>query len=79
MKLLDQLEAMTPRPDAVFAASDEIAMGLLAAAHRAGIRVPEDLKILGFDDGPIAEAMGFHRFANRFARWDDERCRSSRN
>ena len=38
------------RPTAVFAASDVLAMGALAAARERGLRVPEDLSIGGFDD-----------------------------
>ncbi|MFD6530712.1 LacI family DNA-binding transcriptional regulator [Streptomyces sp. NPDC060184] len=37
-------------PDAVFAFSDELALGALHTAHARGIRVPEDLAIVGFDD-----------------------------
>jgi DNA-binding LacI/PurR family transcriptional regulator len=38
------------RPTAAFIAADEIAIGLLAAAHRLNVRVPEDLSVVGFDD-----------------------------
>ena len=37
------------RPDAVFAFSDELALGALHVAHKHGLRVPEDLAIVGFD------------------------------
>lgn len=36
--------------DAVFAANDEIAMGLFATFHRHGIRVPDDIAIVGYDN-----------------------------
>jgi LacI family transcriptional regulator len=42
------------RPTAVFAASDEMALGVYEAARRNGLRVPEDLSIVGFDDLPQA-------------------------
>ena len=45
------------RPDAVFAFSDVLAIGALRACLEAGVRVPEDVAVVGFDD--IAEA-GFH-------------------
>ncbi|MFZ3554674.1 LacI family DNA-binding transcriptional regulator [Streptomyces sp. BH055] len=37
-------------PDAVFAFSDELALGALHMAHERGLRVPEDIAIVGFDD-----------------------------
>lgn len=43
-----------PRPDAVFAANDMMAIGCLAALAEAGLRVPEDIAVAGFDDIPIA-------------------------
>lgn len=43
-----------PRPDAVFAANDMMAIGCLAAFNEAGLRVPDDLALAGFDDIPIA-------------------------
>ena len=43
-----------PRPDAVFAANDMMAIGCLAALKESGLRVPEDIALGGFDDIPIA-------------------------
>jgi LacI family transcriptional regulator len=42
------------RPTAIFCANDEMAAGLLQAARRAGIQVPQDLSVVGFDDFQIA-------------------------
>ena len=42
------------RPDAVFAASDTMAIGAMRAVRDAGLRVPEDVAFIGFDDLPIA-------------------------
>jgi len=42
--------ATEPRPTAVFATSDEITIGMLEVLNAAGIRVPQDLSLVGFDD-----------------------------
>ena len=41
-------------PTAVFAGSDETALGVIEAARTRGLRVPEDLSVVGFDDTPVA-------------------------
>lgn len=41
------------RPDAVFAASDITAVGAIRAIQESGLRVPEDIAIVGFDDIPM--------------------------
>jgi LacI family transcriptional regulator len=41
------------RPSAIFASNDSMAIGALKGLHDAGIRVPEDIAIAGFDDIPI--------------------------
>ncbi len=46
---------MAQKPDAVFAASDAMAVGALRAVREAGLRVPYDVAIAGFDDMPFAE------------------------
>lgn len=43
--------------DALFVGSDLMARGALAVLGRAGIRVPEDVAIIGFDDSPVATAV----------------------
>jgi LacI family transcriptional regulator len=44
------------RPSAVFAVNDAMALGVIRAAREAGLRVPEDLAVVGFDDIDMAEA-----------------------
>jgi LacI family transcriptional regulator len=43
-----------PRPQAIFAANDQMAIGAIAAANERGLHVPEDLAVVGFDDIPTA-------------------------
>ena len=38
------------RPTAVFAANDEIAVGAICAILAAGLRVPQDISVMGYDD-----------------------------
>src|SRR5262249_6992410 len=45
---------LTHKPDAIFAAGDTIAAGVLQAAHEFGLRVPDDLAVVGFDDVDVA-------------------------
>ncbi|MGY0063656.1 LacI family DNA-binding transcriptional regulator [Streptomyces sp. LZ34] len=47
----------TPRPTAVFAVNDNTAIGVLASVQRAGLRVPEDLSIVGYNDIPLATRL----------------------
>lgn len=46
---------LSPRPTAVFVASDVVAMGAVQAIKRAGLRIPADIAVVGFDDVPLAE------------------------
>jgi len=51
---LHTLHAKAPDLEAVFASNDQMALGALQAARRIGLRVPQDLGIVGFDDIPEA-------------------------
>jgi DNA-binding LacI/PurR family transcriptional regulator len=57
-ELAAQLLARHDRPTAIFAASDTQALGVISAAHDAGLRVPDDLSVVGYDDIEIAEYLG---------------------
>lgn len=48
------LLAKRDRPDAVFAANDMMAIGCLSALNEAGVQVPDEIALAGFDDIPIA-------------------------
>jgi LacI family transcriptional regulator len=54
---LYRLLQQCPEIDAIFACNDQMALGVLHAAHRLGRRVPEDLSVVGVDN--IAEASHF--------------------
>jgi LacI family transcriptional regulator len=51
------LLARRQRPEAIVCANDEIAMGVLEAARAAGLRVPADLAVTGWDDIPAASHL----------------------
>ena len=56
--LTDVLIADQPRPDAIAAMSDELALGALRAVERAGIAVPDALSLTGWDDSDAAAPAG---------------------
>jgi DNA-binding LacI/PurR family transcriptional regulator len=58
LELARELLALRRRPTAIFAASDVQAFGVLDAAARAGLAVPDDLSVIGFDDIELAAAIG---------------------
>lgn len=57
-ELAEQLLAGPVRPTAVFAASDTQALGVLEAARAAGLDVPGDLSVVGFDDVEVSSYAG---------------------
>jgi LacI family transcriptional regulator len=53
----EALLSTLPRPTAIFCSNDEMAAGVMHVAHRNGIKVPEELSIIGFDDSPTASQI----------------------
>ena len=51
---MNKLLRRRPRPTAVFAGNDTIALGAIGAIHQAGLRIPHDIAIVGYDDIPTA-------------------------
>lgn len=77
MELLDQKD----RPTAVLGANDVIAAGVMKAARRLGLRVPEDVAVVGFDDSTICpmlepELTSVHINCRRMGELCVERLRS---
>jgi LacI family transcriptional regulator len=56
-KAADTLLALPIAPTAIFASSDDMAAGVLAAAHRLGLDVPGQLSVAGFDDTDLAAVV----------------------
>jgi LacI family transcriptional regulator len=57
-RLASEMLKQSDRPTAIFAASDTQALGVLEAAQDCGLRVPEGLSVIGFDDIEISEYIG---------------------
>lgn len=57
MELADRLLGAGPAPTAIFASNDDMAAGVIAAAHRRSMKVPGDLSVVGFDDTAIGAAI----------------------
>ncbi|MCL2553686.1 MAG: LacI family DNA-binding transcriptional regulator [Actinomycetia bacterium] len=53
-----ELLRLPDRPTAIFAGNDVQAMGVYEAAREQGLRIPQDLSVVGFDDLPISAWMG---------------------
>ena len=54
---LDRLLGLARRPTAVFAGSDIQAISVLETARRAGLRVPEDLSVVGYNDIEVSRYL----------------------
>ena len=57
MKAGERLFDRHDRPTFVFAANDDMAVGVVAAAHRAGLATPGDVSVAGFDDSEAAQLV----------------------
>ena len=56
-RVASQLLQMTPQPTAVIAMNDILAVGLSAGLHRLGVKVPEEISLVGIDDIQFAALM----------------------
>lgn len=53
----EALLSLADRPTAIFASNDDMAVATVAAAHRAGLDVPHDISVCGFDDSAMATSV----------------------
>ncbi|MFZ9283498.1 MAG: LacI family DNA-binding transcriptional regulator, partial [Candidatus Nanopelagicales bacterium] len=56
-RAMDELLAKPQPPTAVFCESDEMAFGAVSAIQRHGLKVPQDISIVGFDDHDLAKYL----------------------
>ncbi|MED4238271.1 LacI family DNA-binding transcriptional regulator [Priestia megaterium] len=56
-QVVKKILSMEDRPTAIFTGSDEIAGGMMIEAKECGLKVPNDLAIIGFDDQPLAQML----------------------
>jgi LacI family transcriptional regulator len=54
-RAMEQLLTLSQFPDAVFCSNDQMALGALGVLHRAGLKVPDDVALVGFDNIPESE------------------------
>jgi LacI family transcriptional regulator len=57
LEIGERLISGHPRPTAIFAANDDMALGVMAVAHRWRLDIPKFLSIVGFDDSPGAQVV----------------------
>jgi LacI family transcriptional regulator len=48
---------MNPRPDGIFAANDTSAVACISELKQAGVRVPDDIAVVGFNNDPISRVI----------------------
>jgi LacI family transcriptional regulator len=53
----DEILKMNPLPDAVFVANDNCAVGCMVALKQAGIKIPEDIAFVGFNNDPVSTVI----------------------
>ncbi|MNJ49098.1 Catabolite control protein B [compost metagenome] len=63
--LLNRILEMKERPSALLVTGDQMAAGLMIEARNKGIRVPEDIAIVGFDNHPISKLLDITTIDNR--------------
>ncbi len=71
-----QLAASSERPSAIFATADILAFGLIKGLKRGGLKVTEDISVVGFDDGFLAGNMEpALTYRSSGCGWEGSNCR----
>lgn len=65
--IVHRILAMDERPTALLVTGDHVAAGIMTEARKHGIRIPEDLAIIGFDNQPIGKVFDLTTVDNRLA------------
>ena len=60
---MDEFLSRKKLPTAIFCESDEMAFGAIKSIRKKGLRVPEDISVIGFDDHEFSETMGLTTIA----------------
>lgn len=55
---VDYLLSLKEKPDAIFAINDPVAIGTLLELQKRGIKVPEEIAVVGFSESPIGRILG---------------------
>ncbi|MBW8349931.1 LacI family transcriptional regulator [Bacillus sp. IITD106] len=53
-RIMNEIVRMENKPNALFTGSDEVAAGIISEANNLGVKVPDDIAVVGFDDQPIS-------------------------
>jgi LacI family transcriptional regulator len=57
LRATEELLALPTPPTAIFAINDMSAVGAMAAAHRRGLRVPDDVAVVGYNDSEVSSLL----------------------
>lgn len=74
-EIVEQVLETFPEVNGIACAGDTLAVGVVQGLRRRGLRVPEDIQVMGFDDQPLMDVLGIstvHQPMAEFGRWAAE-------